>query len=368
MNVFIHQGSEWYGSDVVFWGTAVSLVNKNDKIILPTAGLLEKKISEAGFKVEIKKFSKIYKRTNILYYFLDLVLLIRDLVRFYSTIKKAQKVYISTVKMPQFIFLGLLLNKIVVLHVHELPPKILRLTYRLIAKTFGKKFQIIAVSTWLNDAMRLPNSIMIPNFVHPDKTIEGLDRSKRKKSAPFIFAYVGRFNSWKGQEIIPNAANLVCSSSNKPFEVHFFGDAYVGKEYFYTELASLVNRLDLKSVTQFRGFSLNMAKNYSDIDCLIVPSKEKEPFGLVVIEALANGIPVIASNQPTFIEILNYKDLEMGLFESENRMDLKNKMIEFLDMEEVQIKKIEVAGVERAKDFSFETFQVNMVENWKKTG
>jgi glycosyltransferase involved in cell wall biosynthesis len=50
---------------------------------------------------------------------------------------------------------------------------------------------------------------------------------------------------------------------------------------------------------------------FSNSDILLVPSLWDEPFGIVVLEAMANGLPVIASNKGGLEEIV--KNNEIGM-------------------------------------------------------
>ena len=68
----------------------------------------------------------------------------------------------------------------------------------------------------------------------------------------------------------------------------------------------------------------NLPKIFSNFDVLIFPTK-RESLGLIGIEALACGIPVIASDIPIIKSYVkhNFNGL---LFESENSRDLMNKI------------------------------------------
>ena len=68
----------------------------------------------------------------------------------------------------------------------------------------------------------------------------------------------------------------------------------------------------------------NLPKIFSNFDVLIFPTK-REALGLIGIEALACGIPVIASDIPIIKSYVkhNFNGL---LFESENSRDLMNKI------------------------------------------
>lgn len=44
---------------------------------------------------------------------------------------------------------------------------------------------------------------------------------------------------------------------------------------------------------------------YRSVDCLVCPSQNHEAFGLVNVEAMASGIPVIASDNGGFVKSFN---------------------------------------------------------------
>lgn len=82
------------------------------------------------------------------------------------------------------------------------------------------------------------------------------------------------------------------SSCKQRVQVVFIGDGPLR-----IELEQAVQQLGL--VAEFRGFfnqSEIVAKGYADLDALVLPSGERETWGLVVNEAMTGGIPVIASD------------------------------------------------------------------------
>ena len=71
---------------------------------------------------------------------------------------------------------------------------------------------------------------------------------------------------------------------------------------------------------------------YSQIGLLVVPSLWEEPFGRIVVEAIAQRVPVLASNRGGIPEIL--KDRKEGiLFDADDEGSLKSKLLEYMNGE-----------------------------------
>jgi glycosyltransferase involved in cell wall biosynthesis len=82
----------------------------------------------------------------------------------------------------------------------------------------------------------------------------------------------------------------------------------------------------------------------------------KEAFGLTVIEAMSRGIPVIATNQPGPLEIIDNK--QGFIFTEETYLSCAIEVIDTLDYE--TWKKMSLASYNRAKDFTID----KLSEKW----
>ena len=75
----------------------------------------------------------------------------------------------------------------------------------------------------------------------------------------------------------------------------------LGEEAYYRKLMPAIRRLQAEGRWEFLGVlsPREMAAYYPNLDVLVVPSlNSTESFGLVQIEAMMNGVPVVASNLP----------------------------------------------------------------------
>lgn len=70
------------------------------------------------------------------------------------------------------------------------------------------------------------------------------------------------------------------------------------------ELEWLARRLGVAEKVQWVGFQENVSEWVKSFDCFVLPSVGRESFGIVLLEALASGCPVIASNLGGIPEVI----------------------------------------------------------------
>ncbi|MBB5609739.1 MULTISPECIES: glycosyltransferase [unclassified Janthinobacterium] len=124
-------------------------------------------------------------------------------------------------------------------------------------------------------------STVIPGPVFP---IAG--RVPKARDGKLVVGYMGVLAPHKGVDVLADAARLMGPGSNVRFLIGGTGEdeAYV---------ASLREKFGDADV-QFMGW-VKPDDVYPLFDVLVVPSKWKEPFGRIVVEALAYGVPVICA-------------------------------------------------------------------------
>lgn len=101
---------------------------------------------------------------------------------------------------------------------------------------------------------------------------------------------VGRMVKLKGQSHLIEAVSSLPEQDRAKIELHFFGD---GSEL--QSLQALSEQKVAPAQALFHGMELDRDKVYGEIDILVVCS-EQEGLSLAIMEAMARGIPVIATN------------------------------------------------------------------------
>ena len=112
-----------------------------------------------------------------------------------------------------------------------------------------------------------------------------------------IVLYAGRLTENKGIDVLLNAANIYENDDTLTI--------IAGGGGLLSDLKEQVNRLNLENIA-FVGDQTqeNLSKLYNIADVLAVPSRV-EGFGLVAIEALACGTPVVATNKGGMTDFIN---------------------------------------------------------------
>ena len=131
------------------------------------------------------------------------------------------------------------------------------------------------------------------------------------------------------------------------------------------KLKELVKELNIEENVNFLGYVSEIKKYsyYKSTDVCVFPSIY-EPFGIVLLEAMACGKPVVASNVGGIPFVVEEGKTGL-LFESGNVKDLADKIMTILKNEELR-EKMGEAGRERAKEFTWDKIAERTVEMYKE--
>ena len=174
------------------------------------------------------------------------------------------------------------------------------------------------------------------------KLLKQWDIEKDKK----IILLPGRLTSWKGQEVLIEAINLInIEIGYEAFYAVILGSDQ-GRELYKKKLIRLSEQYRMSKQIRFIDHCKNMALAYKVSDIIVSASNEPEAFGRVSVEAQSMGKPIIASNIGGSNEtIINEKT--GFLFESNNAKSLSKQILRVLNMDETSLKTI---GIEARKN------------------
>ena len=186
--------------------------------------------------------------------------------------------------------------------------------------------------------------------------------NKEKK----IILVPGRLTSWKGQELLIEAINLVkIELGYEAFHVIILGSDQ-GRDLYKKKLIRLTEQYRLTNQIKFIDHCKDMALAYKVSDIVISPSIEPEAFGRVAVEAQSMEKLIIASNIGGSNEtIINEKT--GFLFESGNYNSLSKKIIRAITMDETSLKLIGKEGRKNIiKKFNVEKMCFSTYSEYKR--
>jgi glycosyltransferase involved in cell wall biosynthesis len=142
-----------------------------------------------------------------------------------------------------------------------------------------------------------------------------------KKTEKFIVAMFSRISPWKGQKEFIEAAQKI---DDPGIEYWIVGDALFGEDNYKQEILDMVKNTNLEDRIKFLGYVKDPLNYMQNIDVLVLPSIEPEPFGRVVIEAMFLKKVVVATNMGGPTEIID--DEKDGLL-----IDTENIVLEIVE-------------------------------------
>lgn len=286
---------------------------------------LTKKTPDAEEKYKKLGINLIFASMNVLGRSASFIEVVENILNFIpSLIKlifiiKKEKINIVYTNSSQVVTSGIsakICNVKSIYHIRQLivKPKILR---KILAKMIDMiSDKIICISTpvahmFWEKGISKEKAIVIFNGVNLERFTIDIDRYKIRKEFGIenekVIGIVGRLDPRKGHIFFINSIpNILEKFPNSKFMV--IGDIDNYKFLWYKKsLMELIEKLNIKDKVIFTGFRADMPEVISSLDCLVLASsreKSPEPFGRVLIEAMAVGTPVVATDNGGAVDII----------------------------------------------------------------
>jgi glycosyltransferase involved in cell wall biosynthesis len=177
-------------------------------------------------------------------------------------------------------------------------PKLIKMADRVIVTSndYAKNSDIAKLFDKYQQKFReVPNGVNTKIFIPAEKSEKILSKHNIQPSQKIVL-FVGGLDKahyFKGVDVLIEAMSRLKQSSYD-WRLVIVGSGDLQKEY-----ESLASQLHIDAKTVFAGYvtEQDLPLYYQSADCVVLPSIDKsEAFGMVLVEAMACGKPVVASN------------------------------------------------------------------------
>lgn len=316
--LFVHQSSDLYGSDRALLSLILSLDPARflPVVLLPRPGPLVQQFEQAGVEVHVVPLCCVGRASLT---WRGLLKLCRELYAGQRAMnralagRKVDLVHSNTLAVLSGALWARSRRIPHVWHVHEIVerPVLARKAFSWLLRNFADR--VICVS----GAVKRNLLVDQPGLDESARVVwNGTDRNAPPDAAEalryrrelgvgdgeVLIVLIGRINRLKGQALLLAAAESLPAGA--PFRILMQGDAPSGQEGYLDALRASVAASPLGERIMLRPFDPDVWKALDASDIVVVPSTEPEAFGLVALEAMAAGKPVIAANHGGLKELV----------------------------------------------------------------
>ncbi len=140
----------------------------------------------------------------------------------------------------------------------------------------------------------------IYNFINPTFFNSSFKKDIKKNENELIILHISNLRSVKSPaDVIKIFSKLKNSIKGKSLKLHIIGEGPM--KY---EMMSYADELKISESVKFIGSRSKLGPAIANADMFILPSKQ-ESFGLVALEAMACGVPVLASKVGGLLELID---------------------------------------------------------------
>jgi glycosyltransferase involved in cell wall biosynthesis len=315
---YVQGSSEVGGSDVALLRLVQGLDHGAYRplVVLPADGPLVPLLRSAGAEVaflpmmQLRSVRSLSYQAAYLFRFWPTVWGLADLLRR----EGVELVHTNSLYVAYAAWAARLLGIPHVWHVREIPalPRPVRLLAARLAVSLSERVIVMSDAVAVAMARRHPRIEVIPDGI--DLAAFDSRRSAPKireelgidADAPLV-GFVARLDPWKGAHVFVRAAAEVARARPRA-RFMVCGGELPGHAAYALEVKQLAADLGLDGSLLFTGWTYRLERIpevMADLDVLVHASVEPEPFGLVLLEAMASSRPVVASRAGGPVEIVD---------------------------------------------------------------
>jgi glycosyltransferase involved in cell wall biosynthesis len=176
-----------------------------------------------------------------------------------------------------------------------------------------------------------------------------------------VIGMSGRFSPGKGQEEFLNTVKILRQEVKDNIYFIIAGGASFGEDDYENKIQKLSKELGINDYVLFTGYRKDMARVLSAMDIFVFPSYE-ESFGITLTEAMALGLPAVASKKAGVLDIVT--DGENGLLvEPRDSAALAGAVKKLIENPEMR-KQFGKSGRKRAEEIFNAEDELNILEEY----
>tara|TARA_B100000315_G_scaffold246953_1_gene274951 strand:- start:1257 stop:2393 length:1137 start_codon:yes stop_codon:yes gene_type:complete len=244
---------------------------------------------------------------------------------------------------------GLKLKKVSTVHAYDyswrniINLQVLKYFYKIICVSKSQRLNLF------NMGLPWKKLAVVYNCYDDNKFYKISRPSLSEKQIPFRIVMTGMYRWQKDQKTLINALHIL-KNRGLDVELHLVGGPAWSKRNsgLYEECKILVNNLNLNSTVCFHVDKIVDGDFLSQFDLFVFSSKS-ECFPIAPLESIACGLPVLVSDIPPLMEIIDYG--KFGLyFETGNAESCAKEIIKVMDNSTL-LQSLSEKSYERAKEF-----------------
>ena len=171
----------------------------------------------------------------------------------------------------------------------------------------GAGVEFITVSSYITRSIQRADKDAVCRVLTNGIDYDLYERTERKSGDIFKFLYAGRIIPAKGvKELVLSFIKMIEDvEPDKRQDFHLDIIGFSQKEYAYEKEIRELTKDYSEYISCIERLSTSrMARKYSEYDAVVMPTMNEEPFGLVALETMAMGIPLIVSDSGALPDIV----------------------------------------------------------------
>lgn len=318
--LFVHQSAELYGSDKMLISLVQGLDRKRFRpiVLLPYDGPLLKVLRAQAIETHIVPMVKLSRSVMHVTGLISVLLSIKRSLGVMSQVLGGTPigaVHSNTLAVLSGALWARSRGLPHVWHVHEIVtrPRLVRPLFpwllRLLADHVAcnsvatRKFLVASQPALAAKTSTIWNGLDRSDPIDPDAT-EAFRRELGLAASDVLVALIGRINRFKGHDVLINAAEHLHAAGVRHVRYLVVGSAPPGQEHFLERLQCAVARSFIRDHFVVLNFQPDIWRIWDACDIAVVPSVEPEGFGMVAVEAMAAGKPVVATAHGGILDIV----------------------------------------------------------------